>query len=300
MSKKKVIISTVISPLRYPGGKKRLTGYIKETLQLNELHPNIFVEPFAGGASVSIYLLTNNIVDNIVLGEIDPMLASFWKTVFNDSDWLIKQINETEVTLKKWNEIKKSEHESDRERAFACLFLNRTNFSGILRSEVGPIGGKNQSSQYKIDCRFPKESLILRIKKLSLLQDRVLLINNGDWKTTIEAIKNDERYKSSLIFYYLDPPFFKKADGLYQYYFNEEQHKDVCRYMSTIKEPWLVSYDPEDTIIDMYSNNGYSAKRIDVLYSPAKVSSHVAKEIILTNLEKTPDRTTTWCTDHKK
>lgn len=38
----------ILSPLRYPGGKRRLAGYIAEALALNGLRPKVFVEPFGG------------------------------------------------------------------------------------------------------------------------------------------------------------------------------------------------------------------------------------------------------------
>jgi DNA adenine methylase len=47
----------VLSPLRYPGGKRRLTPYLAAALTANDLEPDLFVEPFAGGASVALELL---------------------------------------------------------------------------------------------------------------------------------------------------------------------------------------------------------------------------------------------------
>ena len=46
--------ASILSPLRYPGSKRRLAVYIAETLRLNGLQPKLFVEPFAGGASVAL------------------------------------------------------------------------------------------------------------------------------------------------------------------------------------------------------------------------------------------------------
>ncbi|WP_206667050.1 DNA adenine methylase, partial [Aeromonas dhakensis] len=37
------------SPLRYPGGKSKLTAYVLETMKLNGLEGAAYVEPFAGG-----------------------------------------------------------------------------------------------------------------------------------------------------------------------------------------------------------------------------------------------------------
>jgi len=69
---------TILSPLRYPGAKRRLSGYLAEVLRLNGLKPKLFVEPFAGGASVSLELLNKGLVEAIALGERDPLVADFW------------------------------------------------------------------------------------------------------------------------------------------------------------------------------------------------------------------------------
>jgi DNA adenine methylase len=90
------------SPLRYPGAKLRLFSPIAETLTLNSLKPKLFCEPFAGGLSVSLRLLSKNLVENIAVGERDSLVAGFWKTVFNDAEWLVRQIDGLEVTLEKW------------------------------------------------------------------------------------------------------------------------------------------------------------------------------------------------------
>ena len=68
---------SILSPLRYPGAKRRLSGYIAEAFRLNGARPALFVEPFAGGASVALQLLEDDLVDEIALGDRDPLVASF-------------------------------------------------------------------------------------------------------------------------------------------------------------------------------------------------------------------------------
>ena len=40
-------VASIISPLRYPGAKRRLASYIAEALDKNNLKPDLFIEPFA-------------------------------------------------------------------------------------------------------------------------------------------------------------------------------------------------------------------------------------------------------------
>ena len=89
---------------------------------MNSLHPRVFVEPFAGGASVSLQLLNDGVVGAIVLGERDPLLASLWKVIFDDSDWLIDQLESIDVTVANWRYFRETSFHSSRDRALACIF----------------------------------------------------------------------------------------------------------------------------------------------------------------------------------
>src|SRR5690349_20618069 len=62
------------SPLRYPGGKRQLVPFFMEILKVNGLTPlELFVEPFAGGAAVSLHLLAFDAVTSVSLAERDPL-----------------------------------------------------------------------------------------------------------------------------------------------------------------------------------------------------------------------------------
>ncbi len=296
MHRKSLIRQTVsiVSPLRYPGGKRRLWGYIAEVLRLNSLRPKVFVEPFAGGAGVALQLLAADLVEGIVLGERDPLVASFWKTVFLEPEWLIRRVSQTPITVAKWHHFKNTTPRSRREQAVACLFLNRTSFSGILADTAGPIGGLRQQSEHKIDCRFPLHTIERRIREAGKLKSDVVLVVHGDWAETIRRVKY-LGYKDEEVFYYLDPPFFAKADRLYRYHFGESDHKELHDAVTRIKSPWLLSYDPARTIIDRYSHNGRGPTRIDLLYSAAaEAGLSESQELIITNLPRLPTATRLW------
>jgi len=285
---------SIVSPLRYPGGKRRLAGYIADALSLNSLKPKLFVEPFAGGASVALQLLADERVEAIALGDRDPLVASFWKVVFWDTAWLMKRIKRIAVTVRNWNHFRNNTWRSDRERALACLFLNRTSFSGILADTAGPIGGKEQDSNYLIDCRFPVETLIRRIEQAAELKEKVLFVNSRDWRHTVNRVEK-LNYTLNEIFYYLDPPFYAKAERLYRFHFEETDHDTLHDKLRDLEQPWLLSYDVSEEIFAKYSHNSRGPQRIDLLYS-IKGSSGVSQsqEIIITNLAKLPRRTRLW------
>lgn len=287
MANHKKINAAPISPLRYPGAKRWIVGYVDRAIEINNLPVDLFVEPFAGSASVSIALLFMDVVKKIGINEIDPLLSALWQTIFFDTEWIVKCVKNADVTLTQWEKIKKSNPTTIREMAFKCLFLNRTNFSGILKNNAGPIGGKNQSSKYKIDCRFNKKTIIDRITKISSFRDRVEFVWNLDWKKALNKIllnQNKGVLPASTLFY-LDPPFFNKAKSLYPYYFQNKDHLELRDYLCTLTKPWILSYDMCPDIMEIYANNILSANGVNLIYTTRNYGKReIGKEVIFSNL----------------
>lgn len=287
---------SILSPLRYPGGKRRLAGYIAAAIRLNGLRPKLFVEPFAGGASVALQLLNNGLVEKIVLGEKDPLLASFWKIVFTDHEWLIEKLRATEPTIANWDLFKNKDHKTDRQRALACIFLNRTSFSGIIAPGGGPLGGRAQVSAYPIGCRYAVELISKRIEQIAQLSERVLFVNQGDWQHTVRRIKA-RQFPEGEVLYYFDPPFYYKADNLYRFFFDQADHRRLHDALGSLGQPWLLSYDAADPIIEMYQHNGIGPKRVELLYSAANSGKLTEmQELIVTSLPRLPRASRLWRT----
>jgi DNA adenine methylase len=283
-----------MSPLRYPGGKRRLAAFITEIIRLNGLRPKLFVEPFAGGASVALQLLNDGCVEAIALGEKDPLVASLWKIIFHDHDWLIQRIKRIKPTLKTWDYYKTKTFNNDRDRALACLYLNRTSFSGILAPGAGPIGGRSQASAYPIDCRFNPELLIRRIKQAAELKKKVLFVRQGEWRQTINAVQR-KPFQPREVFYYLDPPFYEKADKLYQYYFSDKDHVALRDCLVDLDQPWVLSYDLAPRVKELYPNGSMGFKNVRLLYS-ARSNDELqeSQELIVTNLRSLPAADRLW------
>ena len=301
-TKPKVKAKMLMSPLRYPGSKRRLVDYIKESLKINDLKPSLYVEPFVGGGSVAINLLNENLAEKVILVDRDPWIASFWQTVFFDSDWIIEQIDTIEVSLNKWYEFKNLNPSTVRDQALTCLFLNRTSFSGILEKRAGPIGGKKQVSDYPIDCRFTqttRNTIIQRIEQISQYADHVYGIWSCSWDEAFSNIRAEQQANKlprKDLFYYLDPPFFEDADALYRFYFTDEDHKALRDRLLIIEDKWLLSYDSAEQVEVLYGDaikkrtNGPRRHHVELIYTIASVSKRKkGKEIILSNLDFLPE-----------
>lgn len=239
------------SPLRYPGGKNKLSKFIAKICVDNNIHSH-YVEPYAGGASVALYLLIEGIVEKITINDIDRSIYAFWHSVLKNTNKLCRLIEETEINIDNWYKAKQIQKNKKNakllELGFSTLFLNRTNRSGILNA--GVIGGKAQNGTYKIDCRFNKKKLIEKIKLISK-HKKYITLKNIDALNLIEEIKTSSN-NSQTIFYF-DPPYYLKGKSLYLNYYEHDDHKLVCDAIKSIKTiRWLVSYDDTCEIKQLY------------------------------------------------
>lgn len=290
----------LLSPLRYPGSKRRLAEYIKQALDVNGLEPTLYIEPFVGGGSVALRLLQEESIEQVILMDIDPWVANFWKTVFFHTDWLIEKIESTDVTLENWTTLKNSHPKTMLEKAWTGFYLNRTSFSGILEKKAGPIGGREQASEYKIDCRFPRSTLVDRIRKIAAFKDKIKAVWCISWDDGITRIIHKQKLgelPTNGLFFYFDPPFFEKADSLYRYYFQNRDHVRLRDYLLTLEDKWLLSYDSADQVFSLYGDalkhgtNGTRHDHIELLYSVSVMPERrKAKEVVLTNLERLPEQ----------
>jgi DNA adenine methylase len=281
-----------LSPLRYPGAKRWLISYIVNVLEYNNLRPKLFIEPFAGGASVSLAMLKLNKVDKIGLSDLDPMLAAFWHTVFHDTKWLIERIQTCNITLEEWLHVRNTTMVDRRELAYKCLFLNRTSFSGILHQQAGPIGGMKQQSKYKIDCRFNKTTIINRIQDIAQYRDRIAFIWNHSWEKAVSEIEKKSKSDSKdSHFYYFDPPFYKKAERLYSFYFKQNcEHENLRNALLTLESNWLLSYDCHNEIELLYT--GCNNSQVEIAYTTnGNGKRNITKELIVSNISVLPDKT---------
>jgi len=256
------------SPLRYPGGKRKLANFIKLVYRANNLLDSEYVEPYAGGASIALQLLYDEYVRYVHINDIDVAVFSFWHSVLYETENLCQLILETPVTIEKWEEQRDIQQKgrcghssiSLLDLGFSTFFLNRTNRSGIISG--GVIGGKNQNGKWKIDARYNKENLIARIRKISRFRNRIRL-SNLDALDFLETLSGKISSQSLI---YLDPPYFVKgAENLYTRFYKKEDHENVSKKVKKLKYHWMVSYDNVPEIRKLY--RGFQSLTYNIHYS---------------------------------
>jgi len=239
------------TPLRYPGGKQKLSAFIAELLDANNLTNGHYVEPYAGGAGVGIELLLSRKVSQIHLNDSDYGIYSFWYSVIHKSEQLCEMIARASLTVDEWRRqksiFKKCDRRKKLELGFSVFYLNRCNRSGILNA--GVIGGLDQTGNYKMDARFSRNDLIGRIEAISNFKDSIH-ISNFDAEYYIQHYISD---LSDNTLIYLDPPYFEKGGGLYLNAYEKTDHERISKVIQQkIKQHWVLSYDGVPDIINLY------------------------------------------------
>lgn len=124
----------------------------------------------------------------------------------------------------------------------------------------------------------------------------MLFVNHGDWWHTVRRVKARE-FSPGEVLYYFDPPFYYKAEKLYRFSFDDAEHRRLHDALSELGQPWLLSYDAAQPIIEMYGDNGIGPKRVELLYSAANSQKPAGmQELIVTNLLKLPRASRLWRT----
>ena len=284
------------SPLRYPGGKYKISRLVELLIQRSGDNRDVYVEPFAGGAGVAIDLLNRNIVAEIVINDSDRAIYSFWKAVVEENDAFLDMIATTPVTIDEWKRQRTIYQEATKytlEYGFATFFLNRVNHSGIL--SAGPIGGVGQDNdEYKLDVRFDKESLSRKIELIGRLRDRIHVYN----RDVLSFINRQLKAFEKRAFVYFDPPYYKKGKALYKNFFTDKlQLKLHDAILKLVHCPWIVSYDnvpeirgiykelPRRTFSLCYSlaNNGYGK---EIMFFKSKKMMPTDEELNLIGMLK--------------
>lgn len=242
------------TPLRYPGGKARFAPLIASIMKKSGLDGGHYLEPYAGGAGVGLFLLLEGIVDKIHINDADPAIAVFWRAAVHDSENLINMTTKEPVTMDAshhWRDVMLGKiPASELERGFATLFMNRTNRSGILKG--GVIGGKAQAGIYKVNERFMREELCIRLNRIGKLKDRIHVYEKDAHELLLEC----HTFLPTRSLAYLDPPYYVKGEGLYRNFYKHDDHVKISDLLSNsrFRRPWVVSYDNADEIREMYSH----------------------------------------------
>lgn len=262
-----------LSPLRYPGGKARVAPYLASLIRQQPKRPTVYAEPFAGGAGAALRLLIDEVVRTIQLNDLSPGIAAFWRCVFFDTETLATRIEKSPVDLGRWHEARavfaSPAGQTDADLGFATFYLNRCNRSGILNAR--PIGGLDQTGDWKINARFNRVDLAARVRFLGQYRRRVRVsqLDARDFMTLLEPMAGD-------VFAYVDPPYIVQGEELYLDSLSYADHKELAAQLRRSSVPWLLTYDVSEQVTeDLYSG----LRTAEFSISHTAQHQHVGREL---------------------
>lgn len=267
-------MAATYTPIRYPGGKTKLYPEIKAIIESNGLLGHPYAELFAGGAGLAIKLLLRGDVSSIVINDYDRAVYCMWNAIVNHGEELCEFIDSAVLDIKTWKKMRGMYRDhngiNDLELGKAAFYLNRTNVSGILSG--GVIGGLEQTGNYKMDVRFNRETLKKKIASIAARRDDIEV-------TSLDAEEFiDNRMGDPELFAYLDPPYVQKGPGLYRSSFDEGKHRSLAKKVGNAKSKWVVTYDSDKLIDDIYGD--YERSDFEIGYT-ANVKTVGKEKIIL-------------------
>lgn len=258
-----------VSPLRYPGGKARMAGWLDVLFRQQWDHVEVWMEPFAGGAGAGLTLLDADAIPELWLVEKHPALAAFWTTLTQDGHRLANHIRRLDPTMTLWHHSKSvlaaaeaGQTVDQFDLAVAAFVTNRCSRSGITTSTAGPIGGKHQTGAHIVASRFNPDKLADRLARVADLSGRIRV-----WESdAVDMITElpDSGFDGEL-FLFVDPPYVIEGGRLYQHSFGWADHARLRDALAACGSPWMLTYDHHPHIQDLYA--GFPQLEFGIDYS---------------------------------
>lgn len=242
------------SPFRYPGGKTWLVEHIRDWLGGHGGLATELIEPFAGGAIVSLTAVAENLVGSAVLVEKDKRVRDVWKAILGRSgSKLAKQIENFDFTPEKLNSTLAEEGGNLRERAFRTLLANRVSRNGI----IAPSGGrlKNGENGEGLSSRWYPQTLSERIRNIVAIKDRIEVPR---YTTGLRYMKS--RIDDENAVFFIDPPYPKAGKRLYLH--SEVRPGKVFLCASRLSGHFLLTYKNTEEIRGLAELHDFESRPI--------------------------------------
>lgn len=246
------------SPLRYPGGKTWLIPHVRAWLSGVNPKPELLVEPFAGGAIVSLTAIMEGWADRCLISEIDPDVAAFWQAALWHSDDLIDLVqnfvpNRSAIAL-----LDQSFPDDVLTQGFRTLVLNRTRRGGILAN--GASLARAGEAGKGVSSRWYPDTISRRLRAIAKYADRI------DFRQTdgLEILAQLNDCQSSPTAVFVDPPYTAagKRAGKRLYNHNVIDHSKLFRRLAQNETDFLMTYDQSPEILCLSRNHGFHASRV--------------------------------------
>ena len=237
------------SPLKWAGGKSKLMNKIQEVYN-NDFFWNsekyTYIELFGGGGSSWLFVLQNYRPKRVIVNDINPNVINLWRCIQNYPIALCKELDRiiSNYLVLDWDERKEfflnlrkefnkkkdvlSEKKTDIDMAAEFLFLNKTCFNGLWRT----------NSKGEFNTPFGKPT---NLDKEPNIYDKNNIILLSEWIKGVEFICRD--YKDVIgddvagdVLVYMDPPYRGTWTDYSKESFGEQEQIELSYFMKDLKD----------------------------------------------------------------
>jgi DNA adenine methylase len=218
----------------------------------------MLIEPFAGGAIVSLTAIMEDLAEQAVLIELDRDVAAFWRAALLHGPSLVARIASFTPTRELVRDLERRNPESVVEQGFRTLVLNRTHRAGIL-APGSSLNRRGENGKGILSRWYPK-TLIARLNAISEYADRIAF-HEADSMQLIEPLLQ-ECGRDAAVF--VDPPYTAggKRAGTRLYTHNDLDHERLFWIMAQHEASVLMTYDYSPEVVRLVNRYGFQAVQV--------------------------------------
>ena len=247
------------SPLRYPGGKTWLIPHVRAWLNsLCKPPPELLLEPFAGGAIVSLTAVMEGLVGRALMAELDRDVAAFWQAALKNTPALKERVLGFEPTRETVNALAAHRPKDVVEQGFRTLVLNRTRRGGILAP--GAALSRAGENGRGVASRWYPQTLVRRLDEIERHAAQF------DFRETdgLRLLGRALAQSSSRTVAFVDPPYTAggKRAGKRLYAHNQVDHGRLFALLAEHDVDFLMTYDCAPEIVALVNKHGFHAVQV--------------------------------------
>jgi len=274
-------MTSLKTPLRYPGGKSRAVAKMANFLPDLEDYTE-YREPFLGGGSMAIWMSQRYPYLNVWVNDLYEPLYNFWRVLQNEG----KQLRDELVKLKsrypdqgsaKGLFLESKEYLSHGikrtesfHRAVSFYVVNKCSFSGLTESSSFSAQASDSNFSMRGIDKLPYYQEVIQKWKITNLPYEELLIDDKS------------------VFTYLDPPYdikdnlYGRKGSMHKGFDHDKFAADCDRFIGA----QMISYNTSQVVKDRFQD--YRAYEFDLTYTMRSVGEYMKeqqqrKELLLLN-----------------
>ena len=272
-------MTSLKTPLRYPGGKsraiKKMVQFLPDMSKYKE-----YREPFLGGGSVALHMTQTYPHLEVWVNDLYEPLVNFWQQLQDESNEIttrLKAFKRAYPTPDRARElfIESKELVNDARaslvtRAVSFYIVNKCSFSGLTES--------SSCSKQASDSNFSLRGIEKLPEYSEIIQNWVIT------NLTYERMSCDEKD----VFTYLDPPYeiksslYGKKGGMHKGFDHDAFAEECDRHTNHM----MISYNSSQLIRDRFKE--WTPSEFDHTYTMRSVGDYMKeqqerKELVLTN-----------------